>query len=333
MRLSLRSSYYKFKIFVNKICDQSKTLPANIQAHILDLVTKFTDLYQTNFDLGIYHYNNSNYSDAIFRFWLINKFKPNQDEVLYWLAKVHFAKNEINAAQEYIEQAIKLKPKNKQYLELKTLIANIDNIKEIPDFYYLENRANIVNNEELAIMHVNAANLLIMDIEENLTLDNYSSILDYGCGFGQYSAQLCEAYDLIPKITAYDNSKELIKEAKLNTHNQQKIFEQIAVSDLVELEIKEKYDLIISGLSLHNKIDISSALTKLKKNLNKDGKLALQFMLSENGEYSLSAGQKFYGYSESYLKSQISLAQLNISSINMHEVNENLTVINILCTK
>ena len=51
---------------------------------------------ETNINLGIYHLNNQNYNDAIFRFILVDKFlRPNDPFVNYWTGWAYFLKKNI----------------------------------------------------------------------------------------------------------------------------------------------------------------------------------------------------------------------------------------------
>jgi hypothetical protein len=53
------------------------------------------NLAEANITLALYHINNQNYNDAIFRFILVDKFlRPNDPFVNYWLGWAYFLKKQ-----------------------------------------------------------------------------------------------------------------------------------------------------------------------------------------------------------------------------------------------
>ena len=60
---------------------------------------------EANINLGIYHLNNQNYNDAIFRFMLVDKFmRPNDPFVNYWMGWTYFLKNNHKKAIIHLEK-------------------------------------------------------------------------------------------------------------------------------------------------------------------------------------------------------------------------------------
>ena len=58
---------------------------------------------ETNINLGIYHLNNQNYNDAIFRFILVDKFlRPNDPFVNYWTGWAYFLKKKFKKLIFYL---------------------------------------------------------------------------------------------------------------------------------------------------------------------------------------------------------------------------------------
>jgi len=118
--------------------------------------------------------------------------------------------------------------------------------------------------------------------------DEKKKILDVGCGTGGH-LQFLEKYH---ECVGVDASKEMIAEAK------KKLKSPVYVQDMRELNLKEKFDVILclydSINNLENLDEIKKAFISAHKHLKKDGLYIFDTLtlksISEMNEYAIQAG-------------------------------------------
>lgn len=116
---------------------------------------------------------------------------------------------------------------------------------------------------------------IIKRLIKKLPKKSYLNILEIGCGTGNLTEILAENFKE-GKITAVDISEGMIKIAKEKVNSERVNF---IVSDIEELIIKEKYDLIISTSTFQWIENLEGLFLKLNNNLNKAGVLAFSTFL------------------------------------------------------
>lgn len=94
-------------------------------------------------------------------------------------------------------------------------------------------------------------------------------ILDIGCGTGNYTVLLKEAFP-IARIKAVDISEEMIKIASEKLHDERIEF---AVADGERLDLRERFDLISSNASFQWFEDLDKALLRYKRLLTEGGEI------------------------------------------------------------
>jgi len=99
-----------------------------------------------------------------------------------------------------------------------------------------------------------------------------NNALDIGCGTGKLSNELSKQYN---KVLGIDISENMIKKAKKKYKNV--TFKKI---DIANLKSKTKFDLIVSINTFHH-LDLEKSIPKIKKLLNKNGKLIIIDIASE----------------------------------------------------
>ena len=76
------------------------------QEEISTIRKKCSNLFETNYQLGLKHLENGNLSEAIFRFRFINKFWPNHLESYYQLAYCLILANKFDKAKKVLDDLI-----------------------------------------------------------------------------------------------------------------------------------------------------------------------------------------------------------------------------------
>lgn len=85
---------------------------------LIQMREKSKNLLETNIKLGLWHIDQENISDAIFRFRFIRFFWPKYLEANYYLAYCYVLKDKKVKAKEILENLIKQDPQNQRAIEL-----------------------------------------------------------------------------------------------------------------------------------------------------------------------------------------------------------------------
>lgn len=112
------------KKFFDRITSKFQLVFKRISFFIKDSKRKFDNLYQTNYNNGIYHLEHGNLWDATFRFKVIMRFWPDKVEPRYQYAICLVIMGDENKATEILNEILK---KNPNYSKAKDLLAKIKN--------------------------------------------------------------------------------------------------------------------------------------------------------------------------------------------------------------
>lgn len=85
---------------------------------------KFQNLYETNYNTGLYHLEHGNLWDATFRFRVVRIFWPDEIDPRYQYAVCLVLKEKNNEAEVILEDILK---KNSNYKNAKDLLKKIQN--------------------------------------------------------------------------------------------------------------------------------------------------------------------------------------------------------------
>lgn len=114
---------------------------------------------------------------------------------------------------------------------------------------------------------------------------NYSSVLEMGCGTGNITEQICND-EVVKSVTSFDISEEMLIIAKEKLKGKANL--EILKQDMTEINIKKKYDLVLSCCDSVNYIVEEEGLEKVFKSaynlLNSGGALLFDI----NSYYKLS---------------------------------------------
>ncbi len=138
-------------------------------------------------------------------------------------------------------------------------------------------------------------------IVENIPLKENWEILDFGAGTGLLTFYI-QPY--VKAIDAVDNSKGMLekleeKAKNAGVSNINPVFKDLEKDDLGE----NKYDAIISSMTLHHIKDVVSFLKKLNKALKDGGYIAIADLEKEEGDFhSDNEGVYHFGFSKEELE-------------------------------
>ena len=124
-------------------------------------------------------------------------------------------------------------------------------------------------------------------------------ILDFGCGTGLLGLNtLCEKDELI----GIDDSKEMVKE--FNKKCEKFNIKNAKAKCLDIFSHNEKYDVIISSMTLHHIKNIDDLFKKFNSILNENGEIYLADLCEEDGSFHERGndGVFYFGFSEKSMK-------------------------------
>ena len=115
---------------------------------------------------------------------------------------------------------------------------------------------------------------------ENVTLHARMNVMDFGAGTGLISTQVAP---LVARIVAVDTSPAMLKKLAAKPELQGKV--EIVCQDLLDDPLEEKFDLIVSAMTLHHVENTERLLQRLHQQLNDGGVIALADLDKEDGSF------------------------------------------------
>jgi tetratricopeptide (TPR) repeat protein len=254
---------------------------------------------EANINLGIYHLNNQNYNDAIFRFMLVDKFmRPNDPFVNYWMGWTYFLKNNHKKAIIHLEKgAIEDK------IDLLKFIKTINNVTRVPSKIYSIYRG--MTMEDVIDKFFNKGydlpkNLVIQLVGAIDNLPEKYSILEIGSNVGLAGQEIQKRMRDGFTLTAVESSLEMVK---LQTRSGRDIdYDRVITSPIEEYlaeNTNEKYNIIISvdGFSMDSELSI--IFKQITNRLSDEGYFAFALRTSSGTKFS----EKYleFSYDKSYV--------------------------------
>ena len=147
-----------------------------------------------------------------------------------------------------------------------------------------------------------------MNFQTLLSKIDTGSILDVGCGSGQFTEILCGSLNSFNSLTGIDVAEEYLSEARLKFPGNQ--YEFLVASSL-ELPFEdESYDLVAISKALHHVEDPQASLDEMKRVLKPDG----YFLINEMHRDQLTEAQNCHLLYH-HLRSEID----NVLGISHHQ--------------
>jgi ubiquinone/menaquinone biosynthesis C-methylase UbiE len=167
-------------------------------------------------------------------------------------------------------------------------------------------------------LRVENAKKIGQGIIENIPVSKEWIVMDFGAGTGLLTFYI---QPFVKQIDAVDNSQgmlEVLKEKakKAQVSNINPVLKHLEEDDLGE----DKYDLIISSMTLHHIQDVESFIKKLYKALKKGGYIAIADLEEEEGTFhSDNEGVYHFGFDKEKIKQLYEKA--GFKDINVFTVN------------
>ena len=158
---------------------------------------------------------------------------------------------------------------------------------------------------------IDRAKVIAKEISDSLGIDRAYSAMEFGCGTGLVSFNLCDRFE---NITLIDSSKGMIdilnsKIEKYEVNNMNASQKDLLKGDSLNMT----FDVIYSSMVLHHIPDTLAIIKKFYELLNTDGYLCIVDLDEEDGSFhkDFSDFDGHNGFNQEELKSLLSGAGFN----------------------
>lgn len=183
-----------------------------------------------------------------------------------------------------------------------------------------DNFENVAKTWDQNLKVVDSASSISSLIVNNINLSSSMHLIDFGAGTGLLSYFISNR---VNKITAIDNSPAMLQEFK-NKKDQFKCITEALELDITKNPIEDKFDGVISSMTIHHIEDIKALFTTFYNMLHNDGFIAIADLDSEDGTFhSDNTGVFHYGFSrEELVNTAKSVGFRNIQIETAHTINK-----------
>jgi len=284
----------RYKVRLKELMDNrdiktfTRDLISSLRTNILSLTQKIKHLRQTNYELGMMHYNNGNLQDAILRFNMLLRFcKTQMPELHYFLGRCYIERNQsskaIAALEKYLASEHTLFAPEAEYC-LKLAQREEDGVTQIPlsiiarifdllapeyDDIFL--KAPDLPQDEMYRMIVSHF------VEVGHPYGN--RILDLGCGSG-YIAKMLKNSKIAFAIEGVDISTNMIKLCKEIKVEGIPCYDNLVNTDVdtfLQGEHSGKFDVVIASYLLGFYNNTTSFCKKISEAIKRQGILIISF--------------------------------------------------------
>ena len=158
-------------------------------------------------------------------------------------------------------------------------------------------------------------------VVEILKLDTKIDILDFGCGTGLFGLHLSP---FIKSLIGLDSSEEMLSIFNKKTEGLDNI--SCENCSIQNFQPKQNFDLIISSMVFHHLENPEETLSYLKKLINKNGRIAIVDLQTEDGNYhpnNSEMGVKHFGFNKETIKSWAEIHNLKYSFHVINQISKN----------
>lgn len=144
---------------------------------------------------------------------------------------------------------------------------------------------------------VNGARTIADAIKNKIELNQNMYLMDFGVGTGLLGFEILPS---VKKILGVDISDAMLQ--KLREKNSTQLSMETCNVDIVKNPLEDKFDGIISSMTLHHVEDLSKFFKTIHKNLNENGFIAIADLESEDGTFhSNNEGVFHFGFDKNTL--------------------------------
>ncbi len=260
-----------------------------------EMKNKLQHLRQTNYDLGMWHYNNGNLQDAILRFKMLRRFsKIGMPELDYLLGRCYLERNQKTKAIQWLEQYIRSgddRYRSEADYCLKVAQGHSEQIKQIP-LSIVDRLFNLLA-EKYDSIFLQAPDLP-QDEVYKIIVSHFAAtghpygnrILDLGCGTG-YIAKMLKNSKIAFAIEGVDISSKMITMCKELKIEGMPCYDNLFHTDIdtfLQGDHSGKFDVVITSylLGFYSNAELFCKL--VSDALKKKGVVVLTFKTTTTNE-------------------------------------------------
>ena len=141
-------------------------------------------------------------------------------------------------------------------------------------------------------VRVNGAKVIADAISKEIKLHDNMEVLDFGVGTGLLGFEIAKS---VKKVYGVDTSPKMLE--KLEEKNTKDLYITPLCQDIVKEPLSEKFDGIVSSMTLHHVENLKDFFTTIHSNLEKNGFIAIADLESEDGSFhSDNSGVFHFGF-------------------------------------
>ena len=308
----MKDKLHKAQGFFSKLPKRIKDLYLESKEQFFIMLQKCQDLAHTNYELGIYHINNGNMSDAKLRFMMVTKLKPELALAHYHLARCHMFNLEFEKAKQELETALTLDPKLEVAAYRLKLVTKTVKNTPVPlqiiqeDYNCLSKKYEdyMLNQQKYAGPELLAAAIKKQIDAAKLTEISHN-ILDIGCGTGIVGAELTQIAH-IKTLIGIDISTNLLKLAKDLSLKNKIVYNSVKEVDFNNLSpLPHIFDIITACLSLGYSKDITIILKNIETIAVDRAILGIVVLKSTSNDVEFNYDNDCYSFNEEYIISSL----------------------------
>lgn len=303
-----------------EICDSIMKLLSNFWSDLRAARIKIKDLYKTNYELGLYHFDAGHYGDAIFRFKMLHLFFPDRvtNDSNYYMGQSYIEKYNYRDGVKCLNAYLNREPDGTFSREARFSLAfathsvgvdeciPIDIVKRVFDTVATEyDKKNIIGRTKFP------QHTLFEMLRSELDKGDHrfaNNILDLGCGTG-YIGRMCRQSHLASVLVGIDASREMIKIAGERECDKSPSYSELVNEDIESyftykrLKSHSKYDVVIASNLLPYYSDVEKLFSIASAVSCKEAVLCVSFMITaQNHNREFSYPHKCFLFSEEYIK-------------------------------
>ena len=256
---------------------------------LVEASEKCRDLRKTNLELAEFHLKQANFSDSIFRYWIvINIFKVHKEKAFYNLALAYLFSNTRAKAISYFHKVLELNPKNKLCKFRLAALEKPDEVDEVPleileedydiwssIYSRLVREAKYIGPEVLIDEY---RNYIAEHKKEELEI---TDAFDLGCGYG-IAGYLATVNFKVENLYGVDLSNKMLSKAK-SLNDKEHVFKKFFHENFLKFAAyPAKADLVIACHSLQFSRDLKPFLKKFKAISKNSAHLIFSLPLSKS---------------------------------------------------
>jgi len=327
------------KSATHRVCQSALRLPEFLRDKILEAKEYFRliqknlrDLYNTNTNLGLYHLQKGNLNDAIFRFWLVEKFVAPKDAKLhYWLGWCYFLKKNYDKASEHLRLSGAA-----DEVGLKNFIDNYKDATEVPEKIWALYKDLTVGDQGSELLKCNSKiadefiKSLLSTIQE---LPPQCSFLDLGSYGGIIGTQLDYHVSRHHDITGIEDDELLRLRMQELQGDKGQIYDTIKDQPLRQFldQNKKQYHIIMGLNALGFTSKLGLPFKQIWQMTKDDGYFAI--LLKKGAKTAWNNKANEFIYLPQDVEEQLKLARFDILDIKECKVDKSDEYIMFICKK